>query len=372
VFRRADGIWVGALSIGYHGTGKRRRRVVYGNTKTAVLEQLARLRADVSGGVLVDPRRLTVEAFLERWLEDTVRVAARAGTYVLYKGLVRHHILPQIGGVFLNRLTPAHVQEMLAVREKAGVSPRTRQLAYTVLHRALRQALQWGMISRNACDAVARPRVSRKSMRFLTPDQVKMLLDAARGTRFEPLYVLAVTTGMRQGELFGLQWDDVDLANATIHIHHSLQQIGGRLWLDEPKSPTARRIVNLPKMAVFALRAHRERMLAEGHPRGTVFRSTNGAMIRKSNFIRQSFRPLLRQAGLPLIRFHDLRHTAATLLLLQKVHPKVVQELLGHSHISITLDTYSHVLPSMGREAAAKIDHLFEAHTRGPSTVAKL
>jgi integrase len=186
--------------------------------------------------VLSEPRRLTVETFLERWLEDTVRVATRAGTYVLYKGLVRHHIFPQIGGVFLNRLTPVHVQETLVAREKAGASPRTRQLAYTVLHRALRQALQWGMISRNACDAVARPRVARKSMRCFTPDQVKTLLNAARGTRFEGLYVLAVTTGMRQGEIFGLQWEDVNLANATLHIRHSLQQVGSRLWLDEPKA----------------------------------------------------------------------------------------------------------------------------------------
>ena len=146
-----------------------------------------------------------------------------------------------------------------------------------------------------------------------------------------------------------------------------VHEVAGRLWLDEPKTTKARRAVDLPTTTVAALHKHRERMLAEGHPQEFVFCDTHGGPVRKSNLVRRSFLPLLKRAGLRRIRFHDLRHTAATLLPLQGVHPKVVQERLGHSQISITLDTYSHVLPSMGREAAAKLDALLEA-----VTVAKL
>ncbi|HKV44302.1 MAG TPA: site-specific integrase, partial [bacterium] len=156
---------------------------------------------------------------------------------------------------------------------------------------------------------------------------------------------------------------------AVLHVCHALHELAGRLWLDEPKNAKARRTVDLPIIAVTALREHRERMLAEGHPHGLVFCDTHGGPVRKSNLVRRSFLPLIKRAGLPRIRFHDLRHTAATLLLLQGVHPKVVQERLGHSQISVTLDTYSHVLPSMGREAAAKLDAFFGT---AALTVAKL
>ncbi len=358
VFRRRDGVWVGVVTAGYDDRGKRKRRTVYGATKGDVLEKLARLRADALGGMLGDPQRLTVATFLHRWLEDVARPSVRASVHRRYTEIVRLRIVPHIGGVVLSRLTPAHVQGMLAFLEK-GVSPRGRQMAYDRLHRALGQALQWGMVPRNVCDAVTRPRAPRPTMQVLIPEQVNALLEVARADRFHALYVLAVATGLRQGELLGLQWDDVDLGRAVLHVRRALHELAGRLWLDEPKSAKARRTVDLPVIAVAVLREHRERMLAEGHPHGFVFCDTQGGPVRKSNLVRRSFLPLLKRAGLPRIRFHDLRHTAATLLLLQGVHPKVVQERLGHSQISITLDTYSHVLPSMGREAAAKLDALF-------------
>src|SRR5205807_7025156 len=192
----------------------------------------------------------------------------------------------------------------------------------------------------------------------LAPGQVIRLLEAAKGDRLEALYVLAVTTGLRQGELLGLHWDDIDLAGTALRVRHTLHELNGRLWIGEPKTRRARRQVDLPAIAVVALRNHRERMMIEGHPDELVFCDTRGGPLRKSNLVRRSFLPLLKRAGLPTIRFHDLRHTAATLLLAQGVHPKIVQERLGHSQISLTLDTYSHVLPGMGREAASKLDAL--------------
>lgn len=361
MFRRRDGVWAGSVTVGYDDRGKRKRRTVYGATKSDVLEKLVRLRADALEGILGDPQRLTVATFLHRWLEDAVRTSVRVSVHRRYAEIVRLRIVPWIGGIALSRLAPMHVQSLLTSLENEGLSSRGRQMAYDRLHRALGQAVQWALVPRNVCDAVTRPRAPHPTMRVLTPEQVNVLLRAAREDRFHALYVLAVTTGLRQGELLGLQWVDVDLDRAVLHVCHALCEVASCLWLDEPKTARARRTVDLPAVAVAALYDHREKTLAQAHPTGLVFCETQGGPVRKSNLVRRSFLPLLRRAGLPRIRFHDLRHTAATLLLLQGVHPKVVQERLGHSQISVTLDTYSHVLPSMGREAAARLDSLFEA-----------
>ena len=373
IFRRKDGVWAGILSLGYGNDGRRHRRVVYSHNKSAVVERLARLRAQALDGMLSDAQRLSVSAFLVRWLEDVARPAVSPSTHQLYEGLIRLRISPMIGAVQLARLTPVHVQGMLGDMEKDGASPRLRQMALGVLHQALGQALRWGMVPRNVCDAVIRPRAPRQTMQALAPVQVGQLLEAAKGDRLEALYVLAVTTGLRQGELLGLQWEDVDFAGAVLHVRHTLHELNGRLWIGEPKTRRARRQLDLPAIAVAALQGHRERMTSEAHLDGLVFCDTHGGPLRKSNLLRRSFLPLLRRAGLPAIRFHDLRHTAATLLLAQGVHPKIVQERLGHSQISLTLDTYSHVLPGMGREAASKLDALLTRTTEEvPGTVAKL
>lgn len=181
--------------------------------------------------------------------------------------------------------------------------------------------------------------------------------------RLEALYVLAVTTGMRQGELLGLKWEDVDLARSAIHVRRTLTRKGGRLLLGEPKTKKSRRTVQLAGRALDALKAHRkaqleERMAHAGlwEDHGLVFATQTGTLVNPTNLTKRSFKPLLERAGLPRVRFHDLRHTAATLLLMQGVHPKYVQELLGHATIAITLDTYSHVLPSMGDQAARAME----------------
>ncbi len=360
IFRRKDGTWCAVLTAGYDANGKRRRCYTYGPTKTVVLEQLTRLRSDALSGTLGDAQRLTVAPFLTRWLEDACKPAVRATTHRLYEGLIRLHIVPHIGGVALARLTPVHVQGLLSAMEKAGASPKLRLLVYGVLHRAFRQAVQWGMVPRNVCEAVARPRAPRPTMHTFNADQVRQLLTAARGDRLEALYVLAVTTGMRQGELLGLQWEDVDLDHGTVQIRHQLQEVAGQLALVEPKTARSRRQVDLPALAVVALLEHRECMRAQRRSigEGYVFTDSEGGPIRKSNLRRRSFDPLLTRAKLPSLRFHDLRHTAATLHLQSGTHPKIVQEMLGHSTVSMTLEVYSHTTPTMQREAAAKLDRL--------------
>jgi integrase len=325
-----------------------------------VLAKLARLQHAALTGTLGDPQRLTVATYLTRWLKDSARPAVRESTYRSYEGIIRLHVAPRIGGGALSKLTPAHVQGLLTSLEDADKSARLRQLVFAVLHRALGQALRWGMVPRNVCDAVVRPRAPKPTMQTLDPDQVRRLLDAARGDRLEALYVLAVGTGMRQGELFGLQWEDVDWDRGAVAVRRQLAEGNGHPVLVDPKTARSRRRIDLPALAVVALLEHRERMRVTGRSvaEGYVFSDTAGGPLRASNVLRYSFVPLLQRAGLPRIRFHDLRHTAATLLLAEGVHPKVVQERLGHAQISMTLDTYSHVLPSMGKDAAAKLDTL--------------
>jgi integrase len=364
ISQRPDGLWHARISLGYDRNGHRKRRHIYGKTKQEVQAKLRKLQAEVDGGTLMEPSRQTVADFLARWLEEVARPTIRPTSYLSYEGVIRLHIGQHLGGIGLGKLTPPQVQGLYAAMEKAGASPRLRQLTHAVLPRALKQAVRWNLIPRNPCDAVEPPRVGRKEMKAYTPEQVQQLLKAAEGHRLEALFLLAVTGGLRQGELFGLHWPDIDLEGDSVSVQRTLEELRGRFRLAEPKSAKIRRQVQLPRVAVGALRRHRARMEAEGRLEGPVFCDTHGGWLRKSNFLRQVFKPLLRRAGLPEVRFHDLRHTHATLLLAQGVHPKVVQERLGHSQISLTMDTYSQVLPTIQKEAAAKLDGLFGTDER--------
>ncbi len=361
IFQRTDGLWCGVLTIGYDEHGRRRRRTMYGTTKGEVLDQLTRLRADALAGTLVESRRLTIGAYLSRWLEDTARTVIRAATYQLYAIVVRRHIVPRLGGVQLARINPAHVQSLLADLERTGASPRLRQLVFDVLHHALRQAVEWNLMPRDPCAVVTRPRVPRREMQVLTPEQAQRFLEAAREDRLYALYAMLIGCGLRLGEALGQSWPDIDLDRGTVTVRRQLCEVSGKLWLAEPKTERARRTVDLPAFVVDALRQHQERMQAEGHllnDRLLVFVDTDGGPVHRSNLRRRSFLPLLRRAGIPRIRLHDLRHTAATLHLRQGTHPSIVAHMLGHSRVSMTLDVYSHVLPTMGAEAAKRMDAL--------------
>jgi integrase len=358
IFKRKDGRWAGSVTVGYDQAGRRRRHTVYGAKRSEVHEKLVELQNESRSGIVAEPGRVSVAQFLERWLHDSARTRLRPSTLRLYTGLVRNHINPRIGGVQLRKLGPEHVQALHSVMEQSGASPRLRQIVHNLLNHSLRQALRWGLVSRNSMDVVDRPRASRREMRHLDPDQVVQLLAAANGERFEALYVLAVTTGLRQGELLGLQWGDVDWQGQSLSVRRQLIENNGRFELAEPKTTAARRKVELPSMAVEALERHRVRLGAVPHSTKLIFTDSQGGPVRKSNLVRRSFKPLLERARLPDIRFHDLRHTAASLALALDIHPKVISERLGHASVGITLDLYSHVLPSLQREAADRLDSL--------------
>jgi integrase len=269
------------------------------------------------------------------------------------------HVCPTLGSTKLSALTPAHVQGLFRQKLDDGLAPKAVKYIHTTLHRALRQAVRWGLVPRNAAAEADPPRVVTPEMRPLSPIQARTLLQAAKGNRLEALYVLAVTTGMRQGELLGLGWEDVDLECRTVRVRRTLTLARGGPHLTEPKTRGSRRSIRLTASAVDALERHRERQEAEGAAAGgvwnawdLVFCTKRGTPVRRDNLHDKHWKPLLGRVGLPDIRFHDLRHTCATLLLTKTVHPKIVSEMLGHSSVSITLDTYSHVIPGLQEVAA--------------------
>jgi integrase len=328
-----------------------------------VAEKLTKAMADRDGGLTFDAQNLSVREYLTRWLNDSVRGSVKPITFESYERLVRVHVAAQLGRVKLKNLSPAHLQGLYRERLDAGLSPRTVQYIHVVLHRALKQALRWNLVPRNVATAVDPPRVHKQEIRPLSPEQTRTLLETAREDRLEALYVIAVHCGLRQGELLALRWDDVDLDAGTLRVNRTLAVTKNGPSFTAPKTAKSRRSVRLTGGAVEALKRHGGRQAQEimksdtlYRDQGLVFASEVGTPLNRHNLGRRSFKPLLERAGLPDVRFHDLRHTCATLLLSKSVHPKFVQELLGHATIAITLDTYSHVLPGMGDQASRAME----------------
>jgi integrase len=362
ITRRKNGGWCAQYTL-YTAEG-RKRKTLYGKTRQEVAAKLAKAVADREGGLLFDAGSLTVGEYLDKWLVDSVKDTVRLTTYQGYERICRLHIKPSLGRVRLKDLTVVHVRALYRERLEAGLAPRMVQLVHVTLHKALKQAVADGLIPRNVTEAVKAPRSEKKEFRPLSPEQARTLLDAVEGDRLEALYVLAISTGLRQGELLGLKWEDIDLESGTLQVRRTLStQVGSGFSFSPPKTAKGKRSIKLPEVTKSSLKRHRksqleERMKLAGlwEDNGLVFTTRVGTPLGRQELITRSFKPLLSKAGLPGIRFHDLRHTCATLLLSMGVHAKFVQELLGHATISITLDTYSHVLPGMGDAAAGAMD----------------
>jgi integrase len=340
-----------------------KRKTLYGKTRREVDEKLTKAKADRDGGLVFDANNMKLGEYLGRWLTDSVRDTVRPTTFERYEQMVRLHICPVLGQLKLKNVTPTHVRGLYREKLDAGLAPRTVQYVHVTLHKALEQAIADGLIPRNVTEAVKPPQVRREEMRPLTAEQVRILFDAAAGDRFEALYVLAVTTGLRQGELLGLKWDDVDLEEGTVRVRRTLTTAKGGPVLAAPKTKGSRRTVRLSQTALQALKSHLNRQLGEieeagdrWRENGLIFASETGEPLDRRLITTHRFKPLLKRAELPEVRFHDLRHTCATILLMKNVNPKVVSEMLGHASIAITLDTYSHVLPTMQESAAEAME----------------
>lgn len=347
IYQRKDGRYVGQYEV----EGK--RRYIYGSDKNEVRTKLTKALADRDAGLVWDSQDLTVGEYLSVWL-DSIRDTVGPRTWKRHEEIKRLHIEPTLGKIRLDKLNPLQVQSLYRKKLNEGRSATTVRKTHITLYKALKQAVRWQLLPRNVCESVTPPREQRPEIIALTEEEVKCLLFAAKDDPLYAFYVLACTTGMRQGELLALRWEYVDFNAGTIQVRRTVWQ--GKVY--PPKTPRSRRTVRLSQIAIRALWDHRQKQTPDTEWR---FPNRAGQPMDCHNFIYREWKQLVKKAGLSdKTKFHDLRHTAATLLLTKGVHPKIVQELLGHSSISITLDTYSHVLPNMQGEAVKAMDSFFE------------
>ena len=359
-----------------------KRRTVYGKTRKEVRDKLAKALADRADGLIFDDENMTVGEYVTRWLEDSAKGDLAPRTYGNYRLQVRRHIVPAIGRVKLAKLNPAHVQSLYAKKLRDGLKPSSVRYIHAVLRRALEQAVRWNLIPRNPAAVVDPPKVRQEEIKSLDPGQARQFLRTAgeADDGLEALYVLSLTAGLRMGEALGLKWSDIDLDAGTLRVNRQLQRTRrdedrgapGRLVFSEPKN-ASRRTVDLPQTALAALKRHHKKQLEEKlkaggayEDDGLVFATAKGTPLDAQNVVNRHFKPLLRSAGLPAIRWHDLRHSCFTLLLSRGVHPKYVQHLAGHASIQLTLDRYSHWMPSMGKHTASAMDEALEDRDEAP------
>jgi len=356
---RKDGRWEATISI-HDG----RRKSYFGKTKQEALNKMRIGQRSVQDGLPIPSERLTLASFLERWLEDVVKPTLRPYTISSYSMLVNRHIGPGIGSTQLAKLTVPEVQRFLNQKLKNGLSPRTVQYIHAVLRRAIGQAERWGLVSRNVARLATPPHVPKSDILPLDRTESKKLLAAVENDRLEALYTVALALGLRQGEALGLRWEDIHFEAGTLTTRVTLQRVDGAYVLVEPKTDRSRRTVKLPDRCLESLRAHkigqdgeRERIGESWQEWGLVYTQADGTPLSRHTVTRR-FQRILEQAGIRKHRFHDLRHTCATLLLAQGVQMRTIMEILGHSQISTTADIYAHVLPVLMADAAAKMDEV--------------
>jgi integrase len=348
-----------------------RRYSVSANTKAGVIKAIRKLHADVEARGAVAGSAMTLEAYLAVWLRDTAKPSVRHTTYGIYERVVRLHVVPRLGRLRLSDLKPEHVDALLAaLGRETTLSPRGRQMVRDVLRGALQRAVRRGQLTRNAASYSTPIKVPTANVVPWTPKEARAILAAAAGDRLEALYILALTLGLREGELFGLRWQDVDFDAGTVTVANNaalVEDARGRTAaaLTTTKTEGSRRTLHAPDMAMEALRRREaigadEEQLAGGKYRADdlVFPSTLGTVMSATNFIKRDWHGLLAMAGVPYRRFHTCRHSAATFLLALGYDLFMVSKTLGHSQITLTANLYGHLTPKIQAEAANRIGDL--------------
>ena len=374
--RKRGNKWAVIVDVGVGEGGRRRQKWHSGyrtkkDAEAALTEVLGRLQT----GTYVEPTRQSLAGFLQEWL-PAIEGTVRAGTWRSYRTNVERHVIPRIGQVALSKVGAAHLNalyaELLATGRHdgaGGLSPRTVRYTHTILHRAFRDAVRWGALSRNPADLADPPRNGRPPLNVWTAEQLRTFLASNERDRLYALWFTLSTTGLRRGEALALRWSDVDFDANRLSIRRSLTSAAGQLTFAEPKTAKSRRSIALDPSTIAVLRAHRIRQLQDRmawasayEDNDLVFAREDGSPLRPDTVSRR-FIDLARRTGVARIRVHDLRHTYATIALVAGTHPKVVAERLGHSAIAVTLDTYSHVIPSLEEEAASRIARLITGET---------
>lgn len=372
IVKRGERNFVVRVYLGRDAEGKRDylNQTVRGTKKDAqaVLNKLLR---DKDMGVLIEPARMSLDEYLDHWLETSVKPRVRERTHKEYAATLRRYVRDPLGGRRLGSIKPVDIQALYSELQATGRT-KTVRYVHTVLRDALNQAVKWQMLMQNPADFVDLPRQERTKMRALSQEEVSRLLEAAQHSKWCILFSFMLGTGLRPSEALALDWTDLDLARGTVRVRRTLARVNKRWLFEEPKTKSSRRTVPLPLGLTAELSAHMSRQFEQGF-QGLVFCNRDGGPSYESGIVHSAFKPALAAAGLPdEVRLYDLRHTHATLLLMAGVHPKVVAERLGHSSISITLDTYSHVLPNMQQEAAERLDAmLYSTVSKGGEMRAK-
>jgi integrase len=378
--QRPNGLWEARLSL-----PNGRRKSLYGETRKDVQDKLRHAQRDMESGLDLTAKTRTVEHFLTDWMA-TVGPSLSPKTHDSYAQVIRLYLIPALGRYRLDKLTPAHVQKMMAdlgqrqttpqtityqrgattvsyTRTGGSLSARTITYARDVLRIALNQAVAWGLVTRNVAALTKPPRADRTPVQPLTAKQARAFLDYVEHQQSPlfPLITTAIQTGMRQAELLGLRWRDVDLSQQTIHVRHTLQRVKGEWQFREPKSKRSVRTLAIPDPLLGVLRAHKDRQAFEQrtaanlwHDMDLVFTTALGTPLEPSNINRRLHR-FLDACTLPRQGMHSLRHCCASLMLAQGIPARIVMEQLGHSQISLTMDTYAHVMPTMLKEAAKSV-----------------
>jgi integrase len=367
IYKRAPGkFWI-VLELGKDENNKRKQRfITFYGTKKAAEKELIRHLQIMESGTYAEPSTMTVGAYLDSWLSDHARHTTTPRTYERYRTIVRLHLKPALGHFTLAKLHPLAIQELWARQLEDGTSPTTVRKHHFVLHAAMTHAVQMRLLLVNPVGAVTPPKPRHREMKVLDEVGIARLLAAVDETPIRIPVLLALACGMRRGEILGLRWSDVDLDEGRLAVRQTIQEAEGKRIMKGPKTPRSRRVIALPSVVVEALRQHRAEQAQARLLLGSryanpelVCTQSDGSAWWASNFDR-TFRNAKKRADID-VRFHDLRHTHATQLLIAGVHPKVVSERLGHASIGITLDTYSHVLPSMQEEAAERVDGALRA-----------
>lgn len=375
---RGKGIYNLCVSLGKDPkTGKYLQSwtTIKGTRKDAE-KKLTELLHEHDTGTLIRPGKIHLKEYLERWLKDYVWLNLAPKTAEGYEHICQRHLAPSLGNMTLNGLKPEHLQHYYSEKQSSGLSATTVRHHHTLLHKALQTAVEWGLLARNTADAVSPPRAQGIEMSIWNEDEIATFLESAKGTPYYTLFYLALYTGMRRSELLALRWCDLDLLELQVYVSRSLHVLkGGEVVIRQPKSAKGRRMIALTPSTALVLREHqgkqqldRAMLRASLKDDALVFSDIEGKPLLP-NTVTHAWIKLVRRTGIKPIRFHDARHSHASLMLKQGTHPKIVQERLGHASIQVTLDTYSHVAPGLQEAAAVRFDQAFTGRYNGHEKV---
>ncbi|WBL16339.1 site-specific integrase [Sutcliffiella sp. NC1] len=359
--------WMYMLDLGKDEKGRRKQKKKSGfKTEREAKKELRLAEAELIKGTYVEPSKMLYEKYLDDWFK-TKRKSLGIQTIEVYESHLKNYIKPFLGSTPLLSLKTIHVDNFINHMHEKGYTPSTIKKSINIIKSSLEHAIDTELLSKNVAKKATLPKEKKKEMEVWSKQEVQTFLKVAKGDRLYALFYLALTTGMRQGELLGLRWKDIDLDNQLLRVNQVLAH-NGKDIISEAKTEKSNRTVELGESTISVLKAHRKQLLQEKLLQGKgyqdndlVFCTPLGTPLNSSNIRSRNFNGLIKQAGLKKIRFHDLRHTCATLLLSEGVNVKIISEMLGHSNIKITLDTYSHVLPTMQKEAVNKLENMINS-----------